>query len=70
MIQKTKNITGWVLTALLAFVFIGSAAMKLTGGEEAAKAAASMNLSVGTMQLIGVVEKVRFCSLSFHVQVF
>ncbi len=30
--------------------------MKLTGGEEAAKAAASMNLSVGTMQLIGVVE--------------
>ncbi len=56
MTQKAKNITGWVLTALLSLVFIGSAAMKLTGGEEAAKAAASMGLSAGTIQIIGLLE--------------
>lgn len=56
MTLKAKNITGWVLTALLSLVFVGSAAMKLTGGEEAAKAAASMGLSAGTIQIIALVE--------------
>ena len=56
MTQKAKKISGWVLTALLAFVFIGSAVMKLTGGEEAAKTAASMGLTAGTIQIIGLIE--------------
>jgi hypothetical protein len=56
MSQKTKNITGWVLTAFISLVFIGSAAMKFTGGEEGAKTAASMGLSASTIQIIALVE--------------
>ena len=56
MTQKIKNILGWVLTTLLALVFISSAAMKFVGSEEAVKGAASMGLSAGTLRLIGVVE--------------
>ena len=56
MSQKARNITGWVLTALLSFLFISSAAMKLSGGDAATAAAASMGLSTGTIQVIGLVE--------------
>lgn len=56
MSTKTRNIIGWVLTALLAFVFIGSAVMKLAGSEQAVKGAASFGLSATTLKLIGVVE--------------
>jgi hypothetical protein len=56
MTQKAKNITGWILSGLLALVFIGSASMKLMGGEEIAKAAIAMGLSAGSLQLIGVLE--------------
>src|SRR5688572_29629012 len=56
MTQKAKNITGRGLTALLAFVFIGSAIMKLSMGEESVKMAASMGFSAGTLQIIGLVE--------------
>src|SRR5687767_11213207 len=56
MTQKTKKIIGWVLTGILAFVFIGSASMKFTGGEEAVKGAIAVGLSVSTLKLIGVIE--------------
>lgn len=56
MSQKTKNIIGWVLTGLLAFVFLASGIMKLMGGEEAVKGAESMGLSAGTLKAIGIVE--------------
>lgn len=56
MTQKAKNIIGWALTGILAFVFISSAFMKLTGSEEVVKGAASMGLTAGTMQLIGIIE--------------
>ncbi|MDB5210078.1 MAG: putative transrane protein of unknown function [Sediminibacterium sp.] len=56
MTQKTKNIVGWTLTGILAFVFISSAFMKLTGSEEVVKGAASMGLTAGAMQLIGIIE--------------
>jgi hypothetical protein len=56
MTQKTKNITGWSLSILLALVFLASASMKLMGGEEIAKGAAMMGLSAGGLQLIGVIE--------------
>ena len=55
MKQKTKNNTGWTLTTLLALVFLASAAMKFKGGEAAVQAA-SMGLSAGTQQLLGIVE--------------
>jgi hypothetical protein len=56
MTQKAKNITGWILSGLLTLVFIGSASMKLMGGEEIAKGAIAMGLSAGSLQLIGVLE--------------
>jgi hypothetical protein len=56
MRQKTKNIIGWALTALVALVFIASAFMKLTGGEELANNAASMGLTANSIKLIGVIE--------------
>jgi len=56
MTQKATNITGWILTGLIAFVFISSAVMKLIGGEEAAKGAVALGLSATTLKLIGVVE--------------
>jgi hypothetical protein len=56
MTQKTKNIIGWVLTGLLALVFMGSASMKLMGGEEVLKGASAMGISAGTFKLIAVVE--------------
>jgi uncharacterized membrane protein YphA (DoxX/SURF4 family) len=34
MNSKTKNIVGWVLAALVAFIFISSGAMKLTSGAD------------------------------------
>jgi uncharacterized membrane protein YphA (DoxX/SURF4 family) len=58
MTTKTKNIIGWVLTALIGFVFISSAAMKLMGGADALKGAESIGISAATLQLIGVVELV------------
>lgn len=56
MTQKAKNIIGWVLTGILAFVFISSAFMKITGSEEVVKGAAAIGLTAGTMQLIGIIE--------------
>jgi uncharacterized membrane protein YphA (DoxX/SURF4 family) len=56
MTQKAKNITGWVLSILLALIFLSSASMKLMGGEELAKGAAAMGLPASGLKLIGVVE--------------
>jgi hypothetical protein len=56
MTQKSKNITGWVLTSVLALIFIGSASIKLIGGEASAKGAAAIGLSSGTLQGIAVLE--------------
>ena len=56
MTTKTRNIIGWVLTGLISLVFLGSAFMKLAGGEEAAKGAAAIGLSAATVKVIGVIE--------------
>ena len=56
MNTKTRNIIGWVLTALLAFVFISSAFMKLSGSEQAVKGAAGFGVTEGTLKLLGVIE--------------
>ena len=56
MTDKTRNITGWILTGLIAFVFIASAVMKLIGGEEIVKSAATMGISIGVFKMLGVIE--------------
>lgn len=39
MISKTKKITQWILTGVIALIFIGSGFFKLTGGEATAQMA-------------------------------
>lgn len=56
MSTKTRKIIGWVLTGLLAFVFLSSAFMKLKGGVDVAKSATGFGITLGTLQLLGVVE--------------
>jgi len=57
MSTKTRNIIGWVLTALLAFAFIASASMKfMASGEAAEKSAAAFGLTAGTLKLLGFIE--------------
>ncbi|NBX11301.1 MAG: DoxX family protein [Chitinophagaceae bacterium] len=54
--EKTKRIIYWVLTGLVAFVFLGSAAGKLSANEEALKMAAGFGLDAKTYTMLGIVE--------------
>jgi hypothetical protein len=56
MSEKTKKIIDWVLTGLVAFVFVGSAIGKLTANADALKMAANFGLDAATFKMIGVVE--------------
>ena len=56
--EKTKKIIYWVLTGLVSFIFLGSAAGKLTGNEEAVKMAASFGIDAHNYTMIGIVELV------------
>jgi hypothetical protein len=56
MNPKTRNITGWILTALLSLVLLASAGMKLSGSEQIAKAAESFGISMSTIKMIGLIE--------------
>jgi hypothetical protein len=56
MNSKTRNIIGWVLTGLLAALFLFSASMKFMPNGDAAKGMAAMGLSASNVMLIGVVE--------------
>ena len=60
MSQKTRKIIGWILTGLLGILLLSSAAMKLMGGDEAAKNAAAFGLTAGSLQFIGVIEIISF----------
>jgi hypothetical protein len=63
--KKTNKIIYWVLTAIIAFVFIGSAIGKLTANEEALKMATNFGLDAKTFSIIGVVELI--CVLLFII---
>ena len=60
MNSKTRNIIGWVLTGLLAFVFLGSAIMKLTANADMLKNAAAWGISAGTFHFIAFIEIISF----------
>ena len=53
---KTNKIIYWVLTGLIAFIFLGSAVGKFTANEEALKMAANHGLDAQTYTMLGVVE--------------
>ena len=63
--EKTKRIINWVLTGLVAFVFLGSAAGKLFTNEEALKMATSFGLDAKTYTMLGIVELV--CAILFII---
>lgn len=54
--EKSKRIIYWVLTGLVSFIFIGSAASKFTANEDALNMAISFGLDASTYNLLGVVE--------------
>jgi hypothetical protein len=54
--EKTKKIIYWVLTGLVAFVFLGSAAGKFSANEEALKMASDIGLDAKTYTMVGIVE--------------
>lgn len=56
MSSKTKKIIYWILTGLVAFVFIGSALGKFTANAEALKMAKDMGLNASTYTILGIVE--------------
>ena len=56
MSQKTIKIVGWVMTIILAFLFIMSAFMKLTQNETSLEQATSFGIDARTYQIIGLVE--------------
>jgi hypothetical protein len=52
----TKKIIYWVLTGLVAFIFIGSAIGKFTANAEALKMGASIGINPQTFTILGVIE--------------
>lgn len=56
MTAKTKKIIYWVLTGLVAFVFIGSAIGKLTANDQALQMAEGFGLNAQSYTMLGVVE--------------
>jgi hypothetical protein len=65
MSPKARNITGWVLTALIGLLLIFSALIKIKGGDEMAKNIVAMGLTMDNIKIIGVVEII--CALLFII---
>lgn len=56
--EKTKKIIYWVLTGLVAFIFMGSAVGKFTANDEAIKMASGFGLDAKTYTMLGIIEMV------------
>jgi hypothetical protein len=56
MSDKLKKIIYWVLTGLVAFVFVGSALGKLTADADALKMAEGFGLNAQNYTILGVIE--------------
>lgn len=63
--EKTKRIIYWILTGLVGFIFLGSAAGKFSANEEALKMASGFGLDAKTYTLLGVVELL--CAVLFII---
>ncbi len=63
MSEKTKKIIYWVLTSLVAFIFVGSAISKLTANADSLKMAESFGLNAQKFSIVGIVELI--CVLLF-----
>lgn len=63
--EKSKKIIYWVLTGLVAFVFLGSAVGKFTANEESIKLAAGFGLDAKKYTMLGVVEVI--CLILFII---
>ena len=63
--EKTKRNIYWVLTGLVAFVFLVSAAGKLAANEEAIKMAAGFGVDAKTYTMLGIVELV--CAILYII---
>ncbi len=58
MSEQTKKIIYWILTGLIAFVFVGSAMGKFTADANTLKMVESIGLNANTYKLLGVIELV------------
>ncbi len=58
MSEKSKKIIYWVLTSLIAFIFIGSAMGKLISSEETLAMASNIGLNGQIYTILGVLELV------------
>jgi hypothetical protein len=56
MNEKQRNILNWVLAGLVAFIFISSGGMKLSGSPEAVKMASDFGIDASSFTMIAVVE--------------
>ncbi len=56
MTPKTKNIINWVLTVIIALLFISSAAGKIMGDANTLKMAESFGISAAAFKTIGIIE--------------
>lgn len=56
MSDKTKKVIYWILTGLVAFIFLGSAIGKLTANAEALKMAEGFGLNSTSYTILGIVE--------------
>jgi uncharacterized membrane protein YphA (DoxX/SURF4 family) len=56
MTTKTKNIISWVLAGLVAFIFFGSGANKLMGGDAAVTMAKAMGLTTNNLSVLAIIE--------------
>jgi uncharacterized membrane protein YphA (DoxX/SURF4 family) len=63
--NQLNNIIYWVLTGLVAFIFLGSAISKFTANEEALKMASQFGLDAKTNTLLGIIEVI--CLILFIV---
>ena len=58
MTSKKRNIINWILSGLIAFIFVGSAIAKLIANAEALSAAAKFGLNESTYTFLGIIELV------------
>jgi len=56
MNEKQRNILNWVLAGFVAFIFISSGGMKLSGSAEALEMAKGFGIDAGSFTMIAVVE--------------